>query len=108
MSVQTAKGSIAGMVEPPPRFWELFFEVYEALPRQGPGNRVSTAKALALCRDLPVSPAVLDLGCACAYEHTSDGLVCTTGRCAPNHPELQGSPHHNIPTFAQPADRFSG
>ncbi len=63
MCVQTAKGSIAGMVEPPPRFWELFFEVYEALPRQGPGNRVSTAKALALCRDLPVSPAVLDLGC---------------------------------------------
>jgi hypothetical protein len=46
-----------------PRFWEIFFEVYEALPRQGPDNRASAAKALGLCRELPPSPAVLDLGC---------------------------------------------
>lgn len=46
-----------------PRFWEIFFEVYEALPRQGPGNRASAARALSFCRDIPVSPAVLDLGC---------------------------------------------
>ncbi len=46
-----------------PRFWEIFFEVYEALPRQGPGNRACAAKALGLCRELPPSPAVLDLGC---------------------------------------------
>lgn len=46
-----------------PRFWEVFFELFEALPRQGPGNRASAAKALSLCRDLPASPAVLDLGC---------------------------------------------
>jgi len=49
--------------EPTPRYWEVFFEVYEALPRQGPGNRACAAKALALCRDLPPTPAVLDLGC---------------------------------------------
>jgi SAM-dependent methyltransferase len=49
--------------EPTPRFWELFFELYESLPRQGPGSRACAAKALALCRDLPPSPAVLDLGC---------------------------------------------
>jgi hypothetical protein len=24
--------------EPAPRFWEVFFEVYELLPRQGPGS----------------------------------------------------------------------
>jgi hypothetical protein len=41
------------MTEPTPRFWEVFFEVYEAQPRQGPGNRECTARALALCRDLP-------------------------------------------------------
>jgi SAM-dependent methyltransferase len=42
---------------------QIFFEVFEALPRQGPGNRASAARAFALCRDLPPSPAVIDLGC---------------------------------------------
>jgi SAM-dependent methyltransferase len=51
------------MEKPTPRFWEIFFEVYENLPRQGPGNRDCAAKALRLCRDLPLSPTVLDLGC---------------------------------------------
>jgi len=46
-----------------PGFRELFFEVYEALPRQGPGNRASAERALRLCSLLPESPAVLDLGC---------------------------------------------
>lgn len=47
----------------PPRFWPVFFELYESLPRQGPGNRACAARALALCCDLPPAPAVLDLGC---------------------------------------------
>jgi len=51
------------MSEPTPRFWEIFFEVYEPLPRQGPGSHACAARALGLCRDLPRSPAVLDLGC---------------------------------------------
>ncbi len=51
------------MIEPKPRFWEIFFEVYEALPRQGPGNPASAQRALELCRGLPPSPAVNDLGC---------------------------------------------
>lgn len=51
------------MDEPTPRFWEIFFEVYEHLPRQGPGNRASAEKALALCRDLGESPRILDIGC---------------------------------------------
>ena len=51
------------MSQTSPRFWEIFFQVYEALPRQGPGNRASAAKALSLCGGLPSSPAVLDLGC---------------------------------------------
>lgn len=51
------------MNEPSARFWAIFFEVYEALPRQGPGNRASAERALALCRELPPSPAILDLGC---------------------------------------------
>jgi hypothetical protein len=51
------------MSEPTPRFWEVFFEVFEPLPRQGPGSRACAEKALTLCRDLRLSPAVLDLGC---------------------------------------------
>lgn len=51
------------MIETTPRFWEIFFEVYEALPRQGPGDRASAVKALGLCGELPPSPAILDLGC---------------------------------------------
>ncbi len=46
-----------------PRFWEIFFEVFEALPRQGPGNRASAERALRLCKRLPQLPDVLDLGC---------------------------------------------
>jgi len=45
------------------RFMEIFLEVFEALPRQGPGNRASAERALALCSGLPTAPAVLDLGC---------------------------------------------
>jgi SAM-dependent methyltransferase len=51
------------MTEPSQRFWEVFFEVYEDLPRQGPGNRDCAIRALQLCSDLPPLPAVLDLGC---------------------------------------------
>ena len=45
------------------RFWDIFFEVFEALPRQGPGSRACAVRALSLCRGLPAAPAVLDLGC---------------------------------------------
>lgn len=47
----------------PPRYWPLFFELFESLPRQGPGNRACAARALALCGGLPPSPSVVDLGC---------------------------------------------
>ena len=51
------------MSETSQRFWEIFFDLYEGLPRQGPGNRASAEKALGLCGDLSRSPVVLDLGC---------------------------------------------
>jgi ubiquinone/menaquinone biosynthesis C-methylase UbiE len=51
------------MIKPNPRFWEIFFEVYEHLPRQGPGNHSCAARALGLCSELEDSPAILDLGC---------------------------------------------
>lgn len=46
-----------------PRFLEILLEVFEGLPRQGPGNRACAARALGLCRELAERPAILDLGC---------------------------------------------
>ena len=46
-----------------PRLFEVFLEVQRGLPRQGPGCRDGTLRALALCRDLPDRPSVLDVGC---------------------------------------------
>lgn len=51
------------MKEPRSRFWDIFFEVYENLPRQGPGNRMCAARALDFCSELRLSPTILDLGC---------------------------------------------
>lgn len=41
----------------------IFFEVFEQLPRQGPGSIDCARRALALCEALPRGPRVLDLGC---------------------------------------------
>lgn len=51
------------MSRPVSREEEIFLAVFEHLPRQGPGNRSCAEKALALCRALPGSPSVVDLGC---------------------------------------------
>jgi SAM-dependent methyltransferase len=46
-----------------PRQRAVFFEVHSGLPREGPGNRASTARALDLARPLPDRPSVLDIAC---------------------------------------------
>lgn len=45
-----------------PRFWKVFVEVHENLPRQGPGNRACATRALGLCHEPPECPAIIDLG----------------------------------------------
>lgn len=42
---------------------EYFFEVYGTLPRAGPGDDASTAKAYKSIKDLPPKPSILDIGC---------------------------------------------
>ena len=44
-------------------FWSYFFEIYEALPRQGPGDRESTERALGLLPPLTSHHRILDIGC---------------------------------------------
>ena len=42
---------------------EYFYELYEALPRCGPGNNESTRQAYSFIPDIPDHPLVLDIGC---------------------------------------------
>jgi ubiquinone/menaquinone biosynthesis C-methylase UbiE len=46
-----------------PRQRAIFFELHSGLPREGPGNRESTARALAMAGGLPPAPRVLDIAC---------------------------------------------
>ncbi|MGE0623689.1 MAG: class I SAM-dependent methyltransferase [Pseudomonadales bacterium] len=41
----------------------IFREVHTDLPREAPGNRASTARALSAATELPDAPTVLDIGC---------------------------------------------
>ena len=47
---------------------QYFFEVFEDLPRQGPGSREATLRALSRINKLPPQPAVLDIGCGCGMQ----------------------------------------
>jgi ubiquinone/menaquinone biosynthesis C-methylase UbiE len=44
-------------------FWNHFHEIYEAMPRQGPGDRESTERALRLLPPLAPGQHILDVGC---------------------------------------------
>ena len=46
-----------------PKVREVFFEVHSGLPREGPGSRACTERALRLAGDLPGRPRVLDIAC---------------------------------------------
>jgi SAM-dependent methyltransferase len=79
-----------------PRFWEIFFEVYEGLPRQGPGNQACAARALALCRELPAHPAILDLGCGVGAQtfhlaELTSGAIVAIDRHAPSIARLEAA-----------------
>ena len=40
-----------------------FYEVYDDLPRGGPGDTESTVRALSLIKNAPPNPRILDIGC---------------------------------------------
>lgn len=44
------------------RFWNYFHEIHEAMPRQGPGDRESTERALRLLPPLTPGRRILDIG----------------------------------------------
>jgi len=72
----------------------LFFELYESLDRQGPGDRASTARALACCSELPASPTIVDLGCGTGAQtldlaELSPGTLLALDRHEPSVEKLQ-------------------
>jgi ubiquinone/menaquinone biosynthesis C-methylase UbiE len=42
---------------------KIFWEVHSGLPREGPGDNMSTRKAYLMLKDLPKTPRILDIGC---------------------------------------------
>lgn len=78
------------------RFWEIFFEVYESLPRQGPGNRYCTERALRLCVGLPRESMIADLGCGVGRQtlHLADltkGTIVAVDSHAPSIERLRAT-----------------
>lgn len=65
---------------------DLFYEVFEDLPRQGPGDRESTKRAFEMLADIPQNPDILDVGCG-AGKQTLDlaGLTSGTITAVDNH-----------------------
>jgi len=68
-------------------FWKYFHEIFEALPRQGPGDRESTERALRLLPPLTPGQRILDIGCGSGAQ-TIDLARATAARiiAVDNHP----------------------
>ena len=58
---------------------EIFYEIFEDLPSQGPGDAKSTQKAFRKIVGLPSAPDILDIGCG-AGRQTLDLAKLTSGR----------------------------
>lgn len=58
------------------QFWEYFHEIYQALPRQGPGERASTERALAMLPTLTSQQRILDIGCGVGAQTIDLARAC--------------------------------
>lgn len=69
------------------KFRSYFYEIYEALPRQGPGESESTERALKLLPPLSRSHRILDIGCGTGAQ-TFDLAQATAAQivAVDNHP----------------------
>ena len=72
----------------------IFYEIFEGLPRQGPGDNASTQQALAMLADLPARPTILDIGCGAGMQ-TLELAIEWSGdqaRRPPKYPIFSGKP----------------
>ncbi|QYZ78031.1 class I SAM-dependent methyltransferase [Methanofollis formosanus] len=58
----------------------LICRLFETLPRQGPGNDESTARAFHLIPDLPDRPEILDIGCGSGMQTLALAQLCPDAR----------------------------
>lgn len=84
------------MNESTSRFEEIFFELFEPLPRQGPGNLACAERALELCEGLPAPSSVLDLGCGSGAQtlhlaELTSGPIVAVDSHRPNIERLQAT-----------------
>ncbi|MBN1368472.1 MAG: class I SAM-dependent methyltransferase [Dehalococcoidales bacterium] len=65
----------------------IFYEIFDELPRQGPGDAVSTEKAFRMLNNLPASPTILDIGCGSGMQtFILAGLIKGKITALDNHP----------------------
>jgi len=76
---------------------EIYFEIFESLPRQGPGDEASTKRAFRKLTELPEHPEILDVGCGTGNQTMTLAKV-TPGKITAldNHPPFIEILKHNI------------
>lgn len=58
----------------------LICRLFETLPRQGPGNDESTARAFRMIPELPERPEILDVGCGSGMQTLALAHLCPDAR----------------------------
>jgi SAM-dependent methyltransferase len=82
---------------------KIFYEIFEALPRQGPGDDLSTQKAFQKLSELPEHPEILDVGCG-AGKQTIVLAKLTSGNITAldNHPPFIEALKRNLSQAGYP------
>jgi ubiquinone/menaquinone biosynthesis C-methylase UbiE len=78
----------------------IFYEIFEALPRQGPGDEASTKKAFRKLAGLPEHPEILDVGCGTGMQtlvlaKLSTGNITALDNHAPFIEKLKRNAYRN-------------
>jgi len=71
------------------KMWDLFWEIHNGNPREGPGEFHSTRRAFEMLKDLPSCPSILDIGCGPGMQtidlsRLTDGTIMSID----NHPQF--------------------
>ena len=77
---------------------QFFYEIFEQMPRQGPGKSEYTQKALSFCQ-LPKNPQILDIGCGTGAQtisltESTDGVITAVDYHKPFLDQLQKEVKH--------------
>jgi ubiquinone/menaquinone biosynthesis C-methylase UbiE len=75
------------MAHPDPKVRAVFWDIHSGLPREGPGNREATGRALALASPIPQNAQVLDIACGPGMQtlHLAELLPGATICAVDNH-----------------------